>query len=698
MFRSALIATTTLALLTAPVAAQDDLFDLQQKAMKAAAAKVGPSIVQIQTAGGVDLIGTAGGPPNPISAGGIAKGFGPTTGLVVSPDGYIISSAFNFANKPTEIVVTVPGHKDRYFAKVIASDNTRMLTLLKIEANNLVVPVAVPRKDIKVGQWSIALGRTFGAETPPSMSVGIISALDRIWGKAIQCDAKVSPVNYGGPTVDIQGRVQGVLVPASPRGQDETAGVEWYDGGIGFAIPLEDINAVLPRLRKGETLNRGFLGITPQSGDIYSAAPVIGSVQPESAAAKAGFKPGDLILEIDGVKVIRQAQVMHLLGRKYEGDTASVKLSRGGKELPPFNDLKLTGSLVAFVHPFMGILPLRDDPELGVEIRYVYPTSPADKAGLKAGDRIMTVAIGASPKQQFAGREGLANLLNNIAPGTEVKLEVRKKDAKDNTPVTLKLEAMPDMVPDKLPEVSSLKKALEPKKTVGKPPMGQPAPEPKKKEDPKKVETGMLKRSNAARDHEYWVYVPENYNPNIAHAVVVWLHPVGKGKEKDAEAFSSIWEDFCAENHIILIGPRAVNETGWLVSEGDFVKEAVRDVAAQYTVDRQRIVAHGLGVGGQLAFYLGNNAREMFRGVAAIGAVSAQPMRPNVNNQRLSFFLVAGGLDPRAKAIADLKQKLTADKFPVIFHQLKERGHEYIEHSEGTLKELVRWIDSLDRL
>ena len=91
----------------------------------------------------------------------------------------------------------------------------------------------------------MAVGRTLVGQVDqmPSVSVGIISALDRIWGKAIQTDAKVSPTNYGGPLIDLYGRVQGVLVPASPQAEGETAGFEWYDSGIGFAIPLEDINA-----------------------------------------------------------------------------------------------------------------------------------------------------------------------------------------------------------------------------------------------------------------------------------------------------------------------------------------------------------------------------------------------------------------------------------------------------------------------
>src|SRR5438093_9851698 len=108
-----------------------------------------------------------------------------------------------------------------------------MLTLLKVEAKGLPVPAAAPKSDIRVGQTALAVGRTLAldVETPPSVSVGIISAVERIWGKCIQSDAKISPTNYGGPLVDVQGRVLGVLVPASPRAEGETAGFEWYDSG-----------------------------------------------------------------------------------------------------------------------------------------------------------------------------------------------------------------------------------------------------------------------------------------------------------------------------------------------------------------------------------------------------------------------------------------------------------------------------------
>src|SRR5262249_1377643 len=96
--------------MVSPVAAhQPDLDDLRQQAVKTAARKVGPCVVQIQTSGGTDIIGTG-----PRGGAQVRKGMGPTTGVILTADGYIASSAFNFANKPSSIDVAVPGHKTRY--------------------------------------------------------------------------------------------------------------------------------------------------------------------------------------------------------------------------------------------------------------------------------------------------------------------------------------------------------------------------------------------------------------------------------------------------------------------------------------------------------------------------------------------------------------------------------------------------------
>ncbi len=213
---------------------------MQEKAIKAAVRQIAPCVVQIETQGGTELVAV--GRRMPGGPAGIRLGTGPTTGLIVHADGYVISSAFNFANKPQAILVRLPGHKEAYVAEIIANDETRMLTLLKVVGVNgkLPVPLAVPKSEMKIGQTALAVGRTLVGQTEqmPSVSVGIISAVQRIFGKAIQTDAKVSPTNYGGPLIDLSGRVQGVLVPASPHSEGETAGFEWYDSGIGFAIPL----------------------------------------------------------------------------------------------------------------------------------------------------------------------------------------------------------------------------------------------------------------------------------------------------------------------------------------------------------------------------------------------------------------------------------------------------------------------------
>jgi S1-C subfamily serine protease len=714
-FRSFLFALALFAFsMKTPRLTAQDLDDVQQATMKAAVAKVAPAVVQIETSGGSDIIGSGAVGQQ------IRKGTGPTTGLIVSPDGYIISSAFNFANKPSAIFVAIPGRSERLVAKVTATDQSRMVSLLKVEATGLPVPAAASKKEIRIGQWALALGRTWASlDATPSVSVGIVSALGRIYGKAIQTDAKVSPVNYGGPLVDLEGRVMGVLVPASPRGQDETAGYEWYDSGIGFAIPLEDVLAVLPRLKQGQDLHKGQLGISLQSQDIYAAKPVIVNVATDSAAQRAGIKAGDILTEIDGVKVVRQAQILHLLGDKYEGDTVSLKVLRGEEEVS-FPSLKLTGPQSTFIYAFLGVVPVRDDPELGEEVRYVFANSPADSAGIKTGDRIMKVGMGDEPLIPFSGRDDLTSLLNQLQPGIEIKLEVTRKDSRKTETLKVTLGVLSDVLPDRMPREASRGQALAKRKTAPAAPPGPGArpgvpprsrepkkedekkdekkveekPEPKKEEE-KKPETGLLKRSTQAGDHEYWAYVPEDYDPNIAHALVIWLHPAGKGKDKDTENMINAWEDFCSDNHIILLCPRAESETGWLASEVEFIHQVAQDIMAEYTIDRQRVIAHGMGVGGQMAYYMGFNARDLIRGVATTGAVLTNPVKENVASQRLSFFLVAGGKDPLAQAIAETKTRLSEHKFPVVFREIPEMGNQYVD--AVTLDELIRWIDSLDR-
>ncbi len=142
-------------------AAEDDLDALEQQAMGAAVAHVAPCVVGIRTVGGLERVHN------------VLFGEGPTTGLVIDPQGYIVSSAFNFVNKPASILVELADGKPRS-AKLVATDHNRMIALLKIDAGRpLPTPDIAPEAEMRVGQWCIGVGRTFQADQP-NICVGIL--------------------------------------------------------------------------------------------------------------------------------------------------------------------------------------------------------------------------------------------------------------------------------------------------------------------------------------------------------------------------------------------------------------------------------------------------------------------------------------------------------------------------------------------
>ncbi len=148
--------------------------------------------------------------------GGIRKqGEGNTTGVMITPDGYILTSTFNFIQQPPVISV-IPSDGKRRFARLLGRDDTRKICLLKIDdVDNMPVPEMADIDEIKVGQWAISLGVGYG-DISPALSMGIVSAKNRIGGRAIQTDANISPANYGGPLIDIDGRMLGICVPIEP--------------------------------------------------------------------------------------------------------------------------------------------------------------------------------------------------------------------------------------------------------------------------------------------------------------------------------------------------------------------------------------------------------------------------------------------------------------------------------------------------
>ena len=291
--------------------------DKRKRQFARAVARIAPSVVAIETVGGENRRGK------------LLFGSGPTSGIIVAPEGYILSSAFNFLRKPDSILVTTPSGK-KVPATVVATDHNRMLTLLKINASeSLPIPPMASKADMRVGQWAIAVGRTFDIQSP-NVAVGIVSALSRIWGKAIQTDAAVSPSNYGGALVDIHGRLMGILVPLSPDRHDEIGGVEWYDSGIGFAIPAEDFPLIVPRMKEGRDLEPGFAGIGFSKASLLGGEAIVDGTVPNSPAAKAGISKGDAIVECDGRTITKAYQVKECISRRYAGDSIRLVLNRAG--------------------------------------------------------------------------------------------------------------------------------------------------------------------------------------------------------------------------------------------------------------------------------------------------------------------------------------------------------------------------------
>jgi serine protease Do len=646
-----------LAFLASPLAAQD-LQELEEQAVLSAVGVVAPSVVKIETLGGLEKVG------------GVLVGTGPTTGLVVSEDGYVISSAFNFIQQPSSILVTLPSG-NRAAAQIVARDHSRMLVLLKVNAKeSLTVAQAAPRSEIRTGQWSIAVGRTFD-QPEPNLSVGVVSAVNRIWGKAIQTDAKISPANYGGPLIDIHGRVLGILVPLSPQGQgSEVAGAEWYDSGIGFAVPLAEINERLTALKSGKDLHPGLLGVTLKPGDIYALPAEIAACQAGSPAYKAGLRAGDTIVEIEGAKIVRQVQVRHALGPRYAGDKVHVVYTRGKDAQVERReaDIELAEKLIPYDHPFLGLLPMRDAPEGGVVVRYVYPGSPSAEAGVKAGDKI--VALGESA---VADAAQLRNLVANLEPKAKATLKIARGSE------SLALELSPASLPTEIP-------ADLPAARANPPAAPDPAAAP--------PTTGIVEIKLPEEAAQCVAYVPETYHPNVPHGLVVVLSAPGPvDKDKLAER----WKEVCESRQLIVLAPMSAAADKWQPTETAFIRKTIDEAMGRYNIDQARVAAYGYQAGGAMAYLVGFEHADRIRAIAAID--SAPPPRAKVPDSdpinTLAFFIGSAEKSPAAAGIKALVSKLEAAKLPVT---QKTLGGEPRDLTAEELAELARWIDALDRI
>jgi serine protease Do len=453
----------------------------------------------------------------------------------------------------------------------------------------------------------------------------------------------------------------------SPQGSGEVAGVEWYDSGIGFAAPLETVMKVLPKWREGHDLDAGLLGVSMQSADIFSQPAVLAAVRASAPAYKAGLRAGDKIVEANGRPITRQAELKHQLGPRYAGEKVKIVAVRGEERLE--REIELADKIEPYEHPFLGVLPRRPratDKRGGVAIRFVYPDSPAAKAGLQAGDLIRS--LGDKPLESITA---MLEQFQALVPGEKVKLEFER--AGQSSTVEATLGRLPEVIPAELPP------ARDPKQ-----------PDADKPKD--EIKRGVISVKVPEFEQECVAYVPESYRTDASCGLLVWLH--GPGGLKETELVE-LWKPLCEEHGLILLAPKATDRDRWEPTEARFIRRAMDEMLKDYSIDRARVVVHGYQGGAAMAYLVGATSRDIVRGVAAIDTpLPRVPLGETDPVQRLAFLVGYATKTDTTPAVQAGIARLRALKFSVSEMQLGEQAR-YLTAEE--LDQLVRWMDSLDR-
>ncbi|MFD1555257.1 DegQ family serine endoprotease [Paraburkholderia silviterrae] len=368
------------------------------------------------------------------------------SGFIISPDGYILTNAHvvDGAN-----VVTVKLTDKREFkAKVVGADKQSDVAVLKIDAKDLpTVKIGDPRQS-KVGQWVVAIGSPYGFDN--TVTSGIISAKSRSlpdenYTPFIQTDVPVNPGNSGGPLFNLQGEVIGI----NSMIYSQTGGFQ----GLSFAIPINEAMKVKDDLVKTGHVNRGRLGVAVQSmnqtladsfGMDKPRGALVSSVDSNGPAAKAGLKPGDVILAVNGEQVGDSSDLPSLIAGMKPGTKADIQVWRD-KSTKDFSATigALTDSKVASNDTPQSQMQGR----LGVAVRPLTPeeksnssvdhgllveqaAGAAENAGIQPGDVILAVngrpVTSADQLKQMIAKAG-----NSIA------LLIQRDDAQIFVPVDL---------------------------------------------------------------------------------------------------------------------------------------------------------------------------------------------------------------------------------------------------------------------
>lgn len=265
---------------------------------------------------------------------------GSGSGVIISNDGYIVTNNHVVADAD-ELTVTLNDNKE-YSARIIGTDKTTDLALIKIDGKNLPAITIANSENIKVGEWVLAVGNPFNLTN--TVTAGIVSAKGRSLYQNgvesfIQTDAAINPGNSGGALVNTRGELIGINAML----YSQTGSFSGY----GFAIPTSIMNKVVDDLKKYGTVQRAVIGI--QGSDVKNYVDAqkdqgkdidlgtmegiyVTKVTEESAAEEAGLKEGDVITAIDGKEVNKMADLQECLAKKRPGDKVSISYLRDKKK------------------------------------------------------------------------------------------------------------------------------------------------------------------------------------------------------------------------------------------------------------------------------------------------------------------------------------------------------------------------------
>jgi serine protease Do len=327
------------------------------------------------------------------------------SGFIVSPDGYIITNA-HVVDDASEVTVKLTDRRE-FTAKVIGADKRTDIALIKIDARNLPALDMSSPPPVKKGEWVVAIGSPFGFEN--SVSAGIVSGLHRALPGGqmtpfIQTDVAVNPGNSGGPLLNTAGQVVGVNSQIYSR----SGGFM----GLSFAIPADVAAKVADQLRTTGKVAHGRIGVGIQPIDQSLAqsfglpdsdGALVGTVEKDSPASRAGFKSGDIIRKIDGEAVTDSTDVTSRIGNMAPGTKANVEVWRDGKPVNlavtvgTFDDEKVASKTdQSDRHGKLGLAmrPLTPDEKSQVGhdgLVVEQATGPAALAGIQPGDLIVGV-------------------------------------------------------------------------------------------------------------------------------------------------------------------------------------------------------------------------------------------------------------------------------------------------------------------